>query len=240
MTNQTKLAFIGHSEGATTMFTALTNDVAEWFKERISVFVAIAPVSRMDHMESFLLITLGKTNFAINLVKALGIHEWFAPNLITKLLFEDICNYITEICEFNFYLISEGDPSANERKSLRTYLGHFPGGLSVKMVDHELQIYNAKQFQYYDYGADENIIHYGRTEPPQIDLLKINGIPIAMMVGKADLLGDVTDALWLKDQLRDNVFFYKEYQYGSTSFYVAKDMNYLEDLTQILDSYKSL
>lgn len=239
-TGKSKIAFIGHSTGATTMLTSLTLEQAQWFKDRISVFVALAPISRMDHMKSTLLRILGVSDIPIKIVQLLGIHEWFNENIIATTLFQHVCNYLPQICEFNFKLISEGDPSVNNRDALRIYLGHFPGGLSVKLLAHELQMYRAAKFQKYDYGTEENMKKYGTKQPPEYDLSKISGIPVAMMVGTSDLLGDVEDNRWLRDQLEDNVMFYKEYNYGGTSFYIAKDMGYLEEVTSILSQYTNV
>lgn len=231
------MAFVGHSEGATTLFTALTTNEADWFKERISIFAALATVSRLDNLQSTLLKVLGANDLALNIVKFFGIREWFYPNIYTRTLFVNICNYLPQICEFNLKTISDGDPSVNDRDVLRIYLGHFPGGLSVKTLDHELQIYKAKRFQQYDYGTQQNMEKYGSDTPPLIPVEKIYGIPIAMMAGTSDLLGDVKDNEWLRDQLGSDVIFYKTYDYGCSSFYIGKDMRYLEDLTNVLKQY---
>jgi hypothetical protein len=239
-TGQSKLAFVGHSEGATTMLTSLTTERAEWFKDRISIFVAIASVSRMDHMKSTLLRVLGSSSIPFNIIKSLGIKEWFDPNILWTTLFNHICNYVIQICEFNMMTISDGKPSVNDRDAFRIYMGHFPGGLSVKTLDHELQMYNAEKFQYYDYGTEGNMEKYGTKTPPEIALENINDFTIAMMVGDSDLIGDVIDNEWLRDKLGRNVVFYKVYDYGNSSFYVAKQIEeYLEDLVGLLKKYTS-
>lgn len=48
-TNSSKLAaYIGHSEGTTQMFIGASLK-PDYFKEKIDLFVALAPVARMDH-----------------------------------------------------------------------------------------------------------------------------------------------------------------------------------------------
>jgi hypothetical protein len=234
VTGQGKIAFIGHSEGFTTMLAALTTVEADWFKDRVSVVVGLAPVSKLGNIGTGLLKVLGSTDFAIGIVKFFGIHEWFYPNVYTNTLFYYICDPFPQICEFNLKYITDGDPSVNDRSVLRIYLGHFPGGLSVKTLDHELQLYKADKFQLFDYGTKGNMIEYGAETPPQIPVNSIKDIPIAMFVGTSDLLGDVKDNRWLRDQLGANIKFYKEYEYGCSSFYIAKDMSYLEDLVVTL------
>lgn len=238
-TGQQKLAYIGHSEAAAGMLYGLTQDVADWLKERISIFVAIAPISRMDHMKSVYLRALGVTDFGIKVIKFFGIHEWFGNNPYRKSKFNLICNYFVELCEFNMYTISEGAFSVMDKEALRVYLGHFPGGLSVKILDHELQMYRAEKFQVYDYGVDGNVRHYGQEHPPEIDIEDIWGVKIAMFVGEYDLLGDTTDNRWLRDELGNNVIFYNEYEQGHGSFYFGSDMSYLNDVVKILDNNRN-
>jgi len=234
---QSKIPYIGHSEGFTTMITALTTEQADWIKQRVSVLIGLAPISRLDHIGTSYLKILGYTDFAIALVRAAGLKEWFGNTLWTRFKFHTLCNYFPSICEFSLKYITDGDPSVNDRSVLRIYMGHFPGGLSVKILEHELQLFRAGKFQYFDYGAKKNMEVYGQETPDEIPVQNINNIPIAMFVGNSDLLGDVTDNQWLRDQLGDNVIFYKEYDYGCASFYIAKDMKYLNDLNSVLKQY---
>jgi pimeloyl-ACP methyl ester carboxylesterase len=43
-----KITYIGHSQGTTQMFFAISRDEAFW-KKRLNLFVAIAPVTKLDH-----------------------------------------------------------------------------------------------------------------------------------------------------------------------------------------------
>ena len=46
--------------GNTQMFYALSSDNQMWFKDKINLFVALAPTTKMDHTESKLLINLDR------------------------------------------------------------------------------------------------------------------------------------------------------------------------------------
>lgn len=46
-----KLTYIGHSQGNTQMFYAISAHQDYW-KQRLNLFVALAPVSRLDHAKS--------------------------------------------------------------------------------------------------------------------------------------------------------------------------------------------
>lgn len=236
-TGKSKLAFVGQAESFATMLTALTTDEQKWFKDRVSFLVGVSPISKMDNLKSPLLRFLGITDIPLNIVKLLGYKEWFGESFSSWFKFQFVCNYFPVVCERSLERNSDGDSSVNDRDALRVYFGHFPGGLSVKILEHELQLYNQAKFQYFDYGKKKNLEEYGTETPPQIPVHEIKGMPMAMMVGSSDLLGSVKDNEWLRDQLGDNIKSFKIYDYGRTSWYIAKDMQYLDDLDVLLKKY---
>lgn len=97
--------------------------------------------------------------------------------------------------------MSEGNTSVNDLESMRVYFGHYPAGISVKTLEHTLQTYQAKKFQYFDYGVEENKKRYQSENPPEINLKAINGMKIGLFVGSYDLFGDLEDNEWLRDNL---------------------------------------
>ena len=78
---------------------------------------------------------------------------------------------------------------------------------------------------------------YGQKTPPPVDLSKITTVPVAMFVGLVDDLGDPADNRWARSQIGGNVKFYQEYSLGHSSFMVAKDMSYFDDVFTVLDQY---
>mmetsp|Transcript_7244 Transcript_7244/g.6365 ORF Transcript_7244/g.6365 Transcript_7244/m.6365 type:complete len:80 (-) Transcript_7244:578-817(-) len=50
-TGQSQLSYMGHSEGTTQMFIGLSMNQA-YFKEKVNLFVALAPIARLDHTMS--------------------------------------------------------------------------------------------------------------------------------------------------------------------------------------------
>ena len=78
-TGQKKVAYIGHSQGTTSMFAAIADNQDYW-NDRLSLFVSLAPVIKPN--ENNLLFNLGAKNSAI-LEKTLassGIWELFGNN----------------------------------------------------------------------------------------------------------------------------------------------------------------
>jgi pimeloyl-ACP methyl ester carboxylesterase len=235
-TSQNKISVIAHSEATTTFWAAMSENPA-WYEERVKVLIALGPVSRLDNLKTVLLRTLGINGAAIGLIKAVGIHEFFYPDFSTKLWFKHICGLIPQICRFSTYLISDGDTSVDDLEALRTYYGHYPNGISIKALEHTLQLYMNKRFAYFDYGTEKNIDEYGTEEPPLFNLSNIKGVPTALLVGKTDLLGVPEDNEWLREQLGSNIVSYKTYDYGHITYFIGKDMKYLGDVVTLLRSF---
>ena len=53
-TKQPKVTYIGHSQGTTQMFYAISAN-QEFWKERLNLWVALAPVTKLDHCKSGLI-----------------------------------------------------------------------------------------------------------------------------------------------------------------------------------------
>ena len=83
-----------------------------------------------------------------------------------------------------------------------------------------------------------NMELYGLEEPPEYDLKSISDFPIALFSGKGDKLASPKDVNWLKEQLGNNVIFHDEYNLGHSSFVMAKDMSWFDNVIEIMELYK--
>lgn len=91
-----KVAFIGHSQGTSQMYAGLSTQ-NDWFRERVSIYISLGSVSRLDHTTSGLIKFLISTDIAIPAIKALGIHEMFPSNFLTKPVFIALCGTVPTI-----------------------------------------------------------------------------------------------------------------------------------------------
>ena len=64
-------------------------------------------------------------------------------------------------------------------------------------------MYISNQFQYFDYGPDENIDVYGKVTPKQVDVsvLRSKGVPMALFSVEEDLLSPLPHARYLAELL---------------------------------------
>lgn len=110
-------------------------------------------------------------------------------------------------------------------------------GSGIRGIIHPVQLISADKYQCYDFGEKENMLKYGQKDPPDIPIEQIEGIPIAFLVGVKDRFTNVLDARSVRDIMNNTVVFYREYDLAHTSFAIAKNMSYMDDVVELLRNY---
>lgn len=240
-TGQEKIAYMGHSQGTTQMFVAVSED-PDYYKTRISAFIAIGPVARLDHAKSTLLSILASVKgIFVTTAKTLGMYELFPANYLTTTAMRMMCGTFPILCKGVNILFADQNPFVDDSKMFADYMGHNPSGTSLKALNHFAQVMNAKKFQHFDYGKKQNRKVYGTDSPTEIPLANMNGvIPVALLVGKNDELGDVADCKWIEETIPDSITLHKVYNYGHLTFMIGKDMVYLHDVDDVLREHHPL
>ena len=190
-TGFSKIGVIGHSQGTSSMFAGLSTQ-NDWFESRVSIFVALGSVTRLDHMTTQLLKYLIEFPIVLKTVKELGIVEMFSYNWIIQPVFKTLCGLLPKVWMFGNKLIADADPTVDDVEWARVYFGHFPSGTSTKCLEHYSQLFLSKKYQEFDYGKEENMKRYGTEAPPEFKLKNIK-VPVAKFTGDSDELGDVED-----------------------------------------------
>jgi len=139
-------------------------------------------------------------------------------------------------------MMSDDDPTKMSQSGLRNYLGHFPAGTSFMCVNHYRQLYLARRFQKYDFGAEQNLIKYGQETPPEISIRNFSDFPIAMFCGATDKLASTHDYMWLRDELaaNNNCIFYKEYDFGHLAFLMPANKAIFNEMFALMRRYNPL
>ena len=143
------------------MFYALVEN-EEYYKDKVSIFIALGPVVRLSYCRSELL-TIVANNDALlkDFCEAFGIYEFFPASWLDSTLFKLICGVLPPICELGVKLICDEDVSLDDSDRLNVYMSHFPSGTSLKCLDHFGQLTLTDNFYKYDYGTSDNQIVYG-------------------------------------------------------------------------------
>ncbi len=140
------------------MFCALAENM-EFFRDKLNLFVAFAPVVRLDNCTSGLIKMLKDTVKLENMFKKYKVFE-LTPLKQNNKGFYYFHKLFPEISRLGIQLLSDENPKEINRVSLEAFLAHYPSGTSLKSILHFKQIMNKKSFQHFDYGKEENLKRY--------------------------------------------------------------------------------
>lgn len=232
VSGQSKLTYVGHSQGTLIMFAHLSEHPE--FIEKLNIFIALAPVGSVRHIDVEILQLLEKVPF-FNLLDDLGIHS-FLPNPNTPTLFYYACDLLSLLCKDIAGVFADMEVSQDNTERFPVILAHEPGGTSVMNMKHWQQMinYNVYKVQKYDYGTETNQQVYGSPTPPLYNFTNIPG-PIALYFGTEDRLADPIDGAWLRKTIPKESVVYMEdtLEFGHLTFLWGKDMSYFDGVINL-------
>jgi pimeloyl-ACP methyl ester carboxylesterase len=157
-TGQQKVGFVGHSEGTTQTFIGMSM-MPEYFQQKINLFVALAPPTRISNSQSTLMRLIAKDVNLIEhvLVDVVGLYNMFPHNMLIDDLAGEFCSLMTPICAAFLELFADLDASVDNLDRMKTYLSNVPAGASYRNFVHYAQIMNSDRFQRYDWGKQVNM-----------------------------------------------------------------------------------
>ena len=182
-TGQEKIAYIGHSQGTTEMFYALAKDEPT-YADKMSLFVALAPVTKISHNKDPLLnFIVTFYNEVADIASVLGVHQLLSRSWLTSTACKVVCTPLPEFCELlsKFFVSNETDLDDDDRFAV--YMGHEPNGASVKAMLHYAQNMREDRFQEF---SDDYTDFFNRKEKRTTDLIpleSISQVPIAIYTG---------------------------------------------------------
>ena len=224
-----KITYIGHSQGTSQMFAGITL-LPDFYKENINGFIALGPVTNLQHVNSTLLKKLVDFR-ADQILDIAGIfHELLADTESLRIVETFLCQKIGLLCDGVLELIADFNLFDDDLDRFPVFLAHFPSGSSLKTLLHFAQNIRHKNFA-----------TYGDMKP--YDFSKVKDIPVALFVGDEDRLATVEDNRILKDVLEKNnlLNFYKEYEHtGHVGFFISLSNIFMEDVVRKVDEFSKL
>jgi pimeloyl-ACP methyl ester carboxylesterase len=233
-----KLIYIGHSQGTTQMFCALSENY-EYIKNKIKLFIALGPVAKLEFLDSRLINYLCNFLYADQICLKLGFSEFFSFDENLNKAGSWVLPKIPLISNLIMDLISDKDSyTANNQKRMSVYVSRLPSGCSLKAILHLAQLYRNKKFCAYDEGPELNKKIYGDDFPKEYNLRNINEFPIIIVNGKLDRLSNPKDVEWLVEELGENVVYKRIYDdMGHASFMMSNEIKWFYDIIDIMDLY---
>jgi pimeloyl-ACP methyl ester carboxylesterase len=240
-TNYEKVAYVGHSQGTTQVFYGLAEN-EDYYKDKMSVFVALAPVTMLPNTDCTLFHLASDLYDEIDdLFDTLNIHSVLNNTWYTSTTVKLFCNAIPPICLALESIFVTNNTEYDDADRFQVYMNHEPNGSSTKAILHYTQNLKEARFQEWapDYHTFLDIGNKRKTD--LIPLNTISQVPIAMFVGNVDELADPTDAEWARQEIGSPVVHYQEINGGHLTFVIGKDMSWFSnDVMPILEKYSPL
>jgi len=221
------------------MFAALCEN-KDFFKDKINLAIMLAPVARVDKCSAKTIQDMANKETVAQFIESIGPELLPTPNVDGKIASGFM--KITGASQFSIQAFSDSDPTLVSEKGLENYMGHFPSGTSYRCVNHFRQEINAKTFQKYDFGLEENIKRYDQAMPPPFDFAAMEGgPPIALFCGMRDQMASPGDYIWLKEKLVKNktCVFFKEYGFGHIAFLFPPVKKHFYEMLELCRQFNS-
>ena len=237
-----QLSYVGHSEGTTQMFLGASLQ-PEYFKEKINLFVALAPVANTAHTTStfFKAASAHVSLIKFVLIRVLNIRCWIPSSLASydKALVaacgEKYASQCAQAASFMFSRLGIHD-QLDEASRLPLIIAGAPAGSGYRTFLYYAQMTNDQRYSLYDYGRVKNNQIYGQKYAPLVPIENLD-IPVALFSGSQDTVGDPEDVAFISAKLGDKVVYQKEYYLNHYSFVLAKDMSWFEDVIDLIGQY---
>ncbi|CAG9562218.1 unnamed protein product [Danaus chrysippus] len=245
-TGSSSLIAIGHSQG-TTIFYVLGSTRPE-YNSKVNVMISLAPVCYLHNTTSPLLKLLINTLPLVNdILNNLNIHldEFFGYNSNETAFLRSWCHHpsIADLCmTAGFFQVLGYDPKEFELEFFNVFIHHLPSGTSMKDFLHYIQVENSRQFQWYNYGSDKNMIVYNSTIPPVYDLSKVT-MPVALIAAKNDPLSTLANVDLLRRRLANVVYYFvnprRRFNHGDHIWARNMKVNSIPNVMRVLSKYNS-
>nr|CAD2202058.1 unnamed protein product [Meloidogyne enterolobii] len=167
VSGQSKLYYVGHSQGTLIMFAQLSNNNRE-FVDKISRFYALAPVATIKYIKG--LIDISGKLFGIQLEilnRHFGSNEFLPSNFVTQQIARTLCgaNWQKPNCKNIMFLIGGTDSKQMNQTRVTVYSTHAPAGTSTRNIAHWAQMHHSGLMQKFNYGSKRaNQKHYGQVK----------------------------------------------------------------------------
>lgn len=217
-TGMEKIAYVGHSQGSTTAFAALSSNAD--LSSHISIGVMLGPVAFASHITNPFMGSLARMN-TDQIVTALGVRQFLPNNRTLSRALSTLCATQPQYCSSVMKVICGYNEENVDYKHLPIIIMYEPAGTSAQNVAHWAQGVRETLpvFQKFDYGTRCTTVlgqprmcnqrKYGSETPPAYDLGRIS-VPIALFTGGLDQLADEADAVLLVQALRESILVFSD------------------------------
>jgi len=212
VSGQKKLSLVGHSEGTTQTWAALSEmpDLAS----KLHSVTALGPVASVGHTRNRFIRTLAiyRLDILMDFLLREKSFMCFSLRSYTRIILAIICRLFPSLIDDVVSLLCGKPDRPFDASEVLEWGFNEPGGTSLMNIKHWCQAVRAGQgFVKYDYGSSMNQKFYKQKTPPPYDLNAIpKTLPKLLIYGSVDELVHPTDLAFLVDQIHSPQLIAKE------------------------------
>ena len=220
-TGAEKVSYVGHSQGNSQMFVALTDDHSHGFVNRhLDLFVALSPIVYLANQLETSLRAACAYDFG-RWGRNFGFHEVLPggrSSIFDRLgkIYKTVSSNFPAISDSIVAKLTGGNPLVDDFSRFDVFLQHQPSGCSLRCIEHFQQLIMQNQarprFQAFDFGSERNLKDYGQPDPPVYDFRRIK-VPVRGLVAGMDKLSSPKDNELLAADLMDCGVDYRPYPF---------------------------
>lgn len=145
-TGQKKVTYVGHSEGTTQMFVG-TSLIPEFYESKVDLFVALAPVVRLDTVQNAAMQIASKipSSFLEGLIRTTHMYNVLPRNPISA-GYADFCKAVPALCKAIQGGIAGMNNTVDNVDRYPDRVAHAPSGTGWRCLVHYAQIINSHKF----------------------------------------------------------------------------------------------
>lgn len=233
-TGQSRLHYIGHSQGSAVMFALLSQ--TDRYNNIIETFTAISPITRIAHAKTSFRNLLNLMTPFLTRGGPVFTQKPFVKNLVSL-----TCDtpFFKFVCIQFFFSMAGRDYEQLNKTRMGVYISNIPTSTAAKNLIHFKQMFHSNEFKKFDYGIDGNEQHYNSTTPPKYKLDNITHPNVLVIYSLNDYFVPLDGVQTLKSDLKQAKFYQISNEKSNhmdplIGIDIAKEVNY-----KIIDYLKS-
>ncbi|XP_061396177.1 lipase 3-like [Musca vetustissima] len=172
-TQQTRLHYLGHSQGTAILFVLLS--MQPEYNRKLKSLHMFAPIAYLKHARAPPILYLAPFVNMHTPMDGLVSYTTTRYIPIAGRLFKTCNNRKAsiEVCAVLLALLNGGMSDFIQKSILPDVYQTHTASISARQSFHFIQLYLSGHFRQYDYGSQGNLEHYNRTTPPDYDVKNI-------------------------------------------------------------------
>ena len=237
-TGYPKIAVIGYSLGGSVVLNAVAM-FPEELGNHIDIGILLTTPGGVVSPQSYYmqLIRSGIIPVIFGVFGVQVFMDWSEDTFMPKLTvnFKEIVKFIAKD-------IMDLDINGGKAEDMAVYAVKTRGGTSMKSISYLGQYMRnrLRAPRMYDYGLEENLMRYGKTEPPAIYYSNIT-LKIAIFNAEFDRVVSKTDSLMLKEDINEKylVHYRDDIPLDHAGLLFACNMTYFDEVLEVLETHFS-